>query len=58
MPITEQTNDLTNSPLATTVSASIYLPHTNKRNNHIQTQVNMLILRIMVQIQRHIVKNI
>ena len=36
MPVTGQTNNLNNSPLATTISASIYLSHTNKRNNHIQ----------------------
>ena len=35
MPTIGQNNNLNSSPLATTVSASIYLPHTNKRNNRI-----------------------
>ena len=38
MAITGQTNNLYNSPLATKVSASIYLPHTNKRNLPVQYQ--------------------
>ena len=38
MPAIRQTNNLNSFPLATTISASIYLPHTNKRNNCIYTR--------------------